>query len=163
MSQSLLSSSASSLNKGRPPWQSFAAGYCLQAVMVVVFVRVAMIAPQIATPHDYKAVSLYLPVEQPKPMPQAPVHHIQPPPQVAIRRLEPPKVTLPKEIAPPPVVVAKMEPTVVPPVVIAKPQPPKPVETGKFDNPNPLPKPAGNPNKPVETGAFSGSSAVATI
>jgi TonB family protein len=162
MSQSLLSSSASSLNKSRP-WQSFAAGYCLQAVMVVVLVRVAMMAPQVVTPHDYKSVSLYLPVEQTKAMPQAPVHHIQAPPQVAIRRLEPPKVALPKEIAPPPVVVAKVEPAVVPPVVTAKPQPPKPVETGKFDNPNPLPKPAGNPNKPVETGAFSGSSAVATI
>lgn len=146
---------------GKRPWQSFAASYLLQALLVAGLVRVAMVAPQIVAPRNYQSVSLYLPVEAPKIRPAPPVHHIQAPPQVAIRRLATSRVTMPKETPPPPV-VARIEPK-TPPIVMPKPEPPKVVETGKFDNPNPLPKPAGNPNKKIETVAFSGSSAVATV
>src|SRR5437868_13645800 len=106
MSDNPLSLSASELGRKRS-WQSFAASYALQAVMVAVLVRVAVIAPQIVTPRSYQSVSLYLPVEAPKLAPRAPVRHIQPPPQVTLRRLQPPKITLPKAIEPP--VIAKLE------------------------------------------------------
>lgn len=160
MSDNPLFVSVADFGRNRP-WQSFAASYALQALLVVGLVRVAVVAPEIVSPRNYKSVSLYLPVEVPKIRPAPPVRHIQAPSQVAIRRLAPPKVTIPKELTPPPV-VAKVEPK-TPPIVMPKPEPPKVAETGKFDNSNSLPKPAGNPNKKVETGAFSGSSAVATV
>ena len=159
MTEKTLTFSVESLNQQRP-WQSFAASYVLQAVLVVVLVRVALIAPKIVERHDYKTISLYLPVERPKLTPPPPVRHIEPPPRTVIQRLTPPKLELPKEIAPP--VVAKVSPPEAKPVEPRKPEPAK-VEVGKFENTNPLPKPAGNPNKTVEVGAFSGSSAVATV
>src|SRR5438309_6247034 len=103
------------INRKRP-WQSFAASYVLQAVLVALLVRIAMVAPKVLAPHDYKSISLYLPVQQVNAPPKvtAPVRHIQPPPRVAIQRLAPPKLELPKEAAPP--VVAKVTPPEIKPV-----------------------------------------------
>lgn len=158
MNETPLTFNVASLHQKRP-WQSFAVSYVVQALLVVLLIRIAVLAPKIILePTDYKSVAIYLPTEPPKPLAPARHIHLPPPPKVAVRTPIAPRVVVPPEPKPP--VVARAEPKFVAPVVEPK---PRPVETGRFDNPNPPPKPAGNPHREVETGAFSGSSAVATL
>jgi len=168
MNPDLFSPGFSSLHEERS-WQSFAASYALQAVLIAAVVRLGVIAPKIVASQQYHAISLYLPVEQPAAIPLPPVRHIQPPPAVAIRRAERPALPLRARLEPPvPPAAPKIEARPAPPPVVAAaatppPEPPKQVETGNFDSRSPEPKAAGNAHKNVETGAFSGSSAVATV